>query len=135
MSFGLYQLVSQRTYALQRYLHHITGLEPALLIGGIPHHHARGGAGKHHIAGLEGNAFIYIVDNLPGGKDQVVGAGILPQLSVDAGLNVQLSSIKTIGGDGIGADGAEAVIALASKPLACGALPLPNGEIVSGGIG
>ena len=70
-----------------------------------------------------------------GGKDQLVGHGVLPQLPVDPGADGLGRGLgKFVAGHEAGAHGGEAVQALAEVPLLVAGLQVPGGDVVDDGV-
>lgn len=100
------------------------------------HADARRGAGGDDSTGLEGHALRKLCNDMVNVEDLQAGVGVLPLFAVDEAPDGQLGrvGVELVCRDDAGADGSEAVEALAEIPLLVGGLDIPCGDIVQDGV-
>ncbi len=125
--------VSQGADTFNGALHHIAGLQEFRWVEA--HADAGRGAGGDDGAGQQRHAGGQLLDDVRDGGNQQVCGGILPQLAVDAGGDMQ-SRRKgdLVSSDDAGANGGKAVQTFAEIPLLVGGLQDTGRHIVEDGI-
>ena len=125
--------VSQGSNAVDSALYHIAGLQEFRRVEA--HADAGGSAGGDDGAGQQRHAGGQLLDDVRDGGNQQVCGGILPQLAVDAGGDMQ-SRRKgdLVSSDDAGANGGKAVQTFAEIPLLVGGLQDTGRHIVEDGI-
>ena len=125
--------VPQGTDALDGALYHIAGLQEFRRVEA--HADAGRSAGGDDGAGQQRHAGGQLLDDVRNGGDQQVCGGVLPQLAIDAGGDVQGGwKGDLVSGDDTGAHGGKAVQTLAEIPLLIGGLQNAGRHIVENGI-